>query len=1030
MITARIKPIALYHNDFYGDLLCPANSAKPVWMLRFIRRVLSGLLPTLAMVILVGCSNGGGGGVSSTQTPVTVPTGSIQLEGRTKPLSTDLSAGMATPDGVTLAIDEAAISADGTSYETFVTGGQFDSQTSPPTIGLLNTGFATGSYKSLKLTISNIGWSGNWTFSNPSPCDGSASGSGSGSLDLSNNPMTLYFKTADLGGNSLLHYQSTPPLTGYAGDADHPFLLPAPIQVVQDETTMVSLVLETKNTIGCSHLSAFNSTDNGNVAPLREIVGADTQLFGVSGLVVDSYRNQLVVTNGASSSLATYALNGATTSQPLGSITGPETRLNDPVAVVLYSAGQAGGSGDQYLVLNYKNNSLVTFAVTDSANASPLRTIWGLFTGLSKPTGLVLNLDPFGDGDPSKDEILVANNGNNSITSYTRVGNGDTFPLRTLQGSLTELDGSCGIGVDKQNHEVFVTNSNSNTITVYDLYDLDGSRNVVDPNTGGVVTSPHINIPPLLKISSAAGLADPCGIDVDSANQEIYVANKGNNSISVFDLAVLQTSIQDPNISNVSVMPTRSIAGIGTGLNQPIGIQLSGGELLVAHSGGEAVMVETPQITPAVSIEGATANSPLSGNYNVVTFGVDLHQGINGFGSKIPVIHAQREVASFNAQASGGPKFTIQRDAAIKQFQRQLMEPGCDQPDLNSKNAIFGVTADNGFYAFTQDNRGIFNGAFSPDGESFAGVSYDGDEMYVMYGLKSTGTGVPYPSADGTATGDPVYYAYANYNNNFQNISRFLDPPKRDTFQYLLDVGYLYTEPMQFQTLFTDISSVMAFNPMGDYEAPLINPPRDSLTFQLSGNVSATTALHAGGFFENAKFGLAGAISRDSQSLIIVNDITDVDANDCQTVGGIGVGLRQLAPDTYKTKDIKGTYFIAGIGDDYQTAASRDKYFSLSGSITFDGGGSATLVQTKNSEGEVTASTDTYSYQVVADMMPTKRSSGLGPDNIFMDVLKLYNSTNLTTPYASAIIGAEGKILAFYQTGNTRLLGFALLQKQ
>ena len=251
------------------------------------------------MVLLAGCSSGGGGGTSSTQTPVTISTGSIELTARTKPVSTNLIAGGATPDSLIIDVDEAAISVDGSSYEALVTntGQMVDSQGSPE-IGNLS-GLATGTYKAFKLTVSNLSWNTtSWTFSNPSPCDGASNGTGSGSLDLSAGPLILNFKTADLGGNTAHHYQSTPPLSGYAGDSDHPFLLPASIQVMQDETTKVSLVLDTENTIGCSHLSVFDSTANGDVAPRREIVGSGTALFGVSGLAVDTNRNQVVATNG------------------------------------------------------------------------------------------------------------------------------------------------------------------------------------------------------------------------------------------------------------------------------------------------------------------------------------------------------------------------------------------------------------------------------------------------------------------------------------------------------------------------------------------------------------------------------------------------------------------------------------------------------------------------------------------------------------------------------------------------------------
>jgi len=1039
MRKPKIKSDVLHRNDYSGVLFHSVRGGVPALSGRAALGRMLGYFPTLAMmVMLVGCSSGGND-TSSNQPPITVPTGSVSITARTKPVTTNLVAGRATPDSLTLDVTEAAISADDSSYEALVTnaGVMVDAQGSPD-LGDIS-GLAAGSYKALKLTISNLAWNTtSWTFSNPSPCDGTASGSGSGSLGP--NAMTLYFKTAELGGNTSQYYQSNPPLSGNPGDVDHPYILPAPIQVIQDETTKVSLVMDTEHTIGCSHLSVFNSTDSGNVAPLREIVGSATQLFGVSGLAVDRYRNQVAVTNGQASSFTIYARDDVNDVKPVRAINGPGTKLNYPSASALYlgldaNTHQPDHSGDQYIVLNRDNDSIVTFAWDDIDNVTPLRTIWGLFTGLSRPTGLALNIDPFGDGDPNKDEILVANNGNDTITSYTRVASGDTFPLRTLEGALTGLNRPCGIGIyhkDTQHQEVFVTNSNNNTITVYDLRDLDGSRQITDPNTGGVLTSPHINIPPLLTIGSSAGLAEPCGIVVDSntANPELIVANKGGNTISVFNLNDIQTAIDDPNTSSLPDLAVkRSIAGASTGLVQPNGVQLDSGELWVVQNGGKAVMAQFPHIIPAVSNEGATINSALNGDYNIVQYGIDFHKGINGFGIAIPVIHAERGVASFNIQSPGWPSFTLHRDAGVKQFNRQVMELGCGQPDLNVKDGFFGVAADNSFYAFTQDNREIYNGSFLANGEDFAGVSYSGDEMYVIYGVKSSGSAIPYMSEDGTYTGSPANYSYANYSNYFQGISRFLDTPKSDLFENMLDIGYVSSQSTQLFAYFTNTSTALMFDPMAEYQTPLSLAPRSSLSFRAGSRATSPTTMHAGGFFENPGYGIAGAVSSDSKSFIFINNITNVDADNCQTTGGIGMGLRLQPAGTFKTQDIKGTYYVSGIGDDFKSSGQRNKYFSMAATISFDGGGSATMVQTNNSEGEVTSTINTYSYQVVATDVPGGDTSGAGPGNLSADVLTLYSSGSTTQPYASALIGVDGKILTFYQSGNTRLLGVALLQK-
>ena len=97
------------------------------------------------------------------------------------------------------------------------------------------------------------------------------------------------------------------------------------------------------------------------------------------------------------------------------------------------------------------------------------------------------------------------------------------------------------------------------------------------------------------------------------------------------------------------------------------------------------------------------------------------------------------------------------------------------------------------------------------------------------------------------------------------------------------------------------------------------------------------------------------------------------------------------------------------------------------GTITFDGAGKATLTQNKNTEGDITSITTNYLYQVVEDAVPTV--SDQAHPNINTDVLRLFSTETPTTPYATALIGMDGKILAFYENGTeNRFLGYALLQ--
>jgi len=215
---------------------------------------------------------------------------------------------------------------------------------------------------------------------------------------------------------------------------------------------------------------------------------------------------------------------------------------------------------------------------------------------------------------------------------------------------------------------------------------------------------------------------------------------------------------------------------------------------------------------------------------------------------------------------------------------------------------------------------------------------------------------------------------------------------------------------------------------MDDYGATKNIGSHIVTSYRIGSAGNSPSTPHVGGMMENMGYGMAAAVSEGGQSMVFINDITSLDSNLCQVTGGIGVGMRQSVAGTYKTNDIKGTYYIAGIGDDYQSRDQRDKYFSWLGTINFDGLGSATLVQTTNTEGDISWKSSTFAYQVVAGYLPKDKTPNPQPPRLTTDILSLYSSSSASTPYMSALIGMQGKMLTFYSTGTSRIMGFGLLQ--
>src|SRR5439155_1725758 len=154
----------------------------------------------------------------------------------------------------------------------------------------------------------------------------------------------------------------------------------------------------------------------------------------------------------------------------------------------------------------------------------PLRTLAGAGTGLSGPLGVALDL--------VHDELLVANDGSNSVTIYTRTAGGNTAPLRTLAGAAAGRSPPRVIALALLPHEAVVV-------------------------AGG-------NTAPLRTLSgSATGLNFPAGVALDLVHDELLVAN-GSPSVTVH-----------ARTASGNTAPLRTLVGASTGLSGPTFLTLS-----------------------------------------------------------------------------------------------------------------------------------------------------------------------------------------------------------------------------------------------------------------------------------------------------------------------------------------------------------------------------------------------------------------------------------------------------------------------
>jgi DNA-binding beta-propeller fold protein YncE len=296
--------------------------------------------------------------------------------------------------------------------------------------------------------------------------------------------------------------------------------------------------------------------------------------------------------------------------QPLRHVIGPKTLLGF-VAGVAFDPEQQ----EIYAVNNDIEDTMMVFSYADSGNAKPKRILaiphgaWGISLSHKR----------------LEFSLSIQDGSNNAIVTYLMGADRFDPPMRVLQGRQTGLADPHGIFVDDTHGEMIVTNWGSWNVTL-GRYTTTSRAKTEMP--GGSFREPSISIYP----ETAAGdikprrviqgpdtkLAWPSGIDVDTAQDQIVVANNGDDSILFF---------KRTDAGNVA--PARVIKGNQTGINRPMSVAVDNknNELWVANFGDHTAVVfdlnARGNIKPKRILRNAPKGTPNSGFGNPITIAYD-----------------------------------------------------------------------------------------------------------------------------------------------------------------------------------------------------------------------------------------------------------------------------------------------------------------------------------------------------------------------------------------------------------------------
>ena len=112
--------------------------------------------------------------------------------------------------------------------------------------------------------------------------------------------------------------------------------------------------------------------------------------------------------------------------------------------------------------------------------------------------------------DEANNEIIVANNGDNSVLVFPRTASGDVAPARVIRGPLTGVNGPMGVAIAKE--EIYVANFGDHTALVFPRLAAGNvrPRRVIRNAPAGKETS---------------GFGNPYSVAYDTRRQEILVPN-------------------------------------------------------------------------------------------------------------------------------------------------------------------------------------------------------------------------------------------------------------------------------------------------------------------------------------------------------------------------------------------------------------------------------------------------------------------------------------------------------------------------
>jgi len=202
---------------------------------------------------------------------------------------------------------------------------------------------------------------------------------------------------------------------------------------------------------GDDRVTVYSAGSSGNATPIQTISGTNTGLSGILGIALDAagdiYVSSSSVNGPGALSINVFASNANGNATPLRTISGASTGISDPYQLA------TGPAGNVYVA---NVNNILVFAPGAYGIVAPVRTFNTGGIGVA-----------WHHGPPAIGRIYVAGSGD-GVVIFLANANGNATPLKTISGSLTDLNQPEGIAVGPGG-AIFVGNIGQNANGTFDV---------------------------------------------------------------------------------------------------------------------------------------------------------------------------------------------------------------------------------------------------------------------------------------------------------------------------------------------------------------------------------------------------------------------------------------------------------------------------------------------------------------------------------------------------------------------------------